>query len=70
MITNRYARRIERLEAGRGAPLKPVHSVIGDSAEDCKAQRLGMIKAGQADEMDEFVSFIIVTPSDTLARIA
>jgi hypothetical protein len=38
------------------------HRVIGDSAEECEEQRQAMIEAGEADEADDFMFRIIVTP--------
>jgi hypothetical protein len=42
--------------------LMPCHSVMGDSADDCEAQKRELIVAGQADESDEFISIVIVDP--------
>jgi len=62
--------RLSKLERQAPETFRPCHHVIGDSREQCEAQKLGMIATGEADEMDEFVFIIIVTPGDTLARIA
>jgi hypothetical protein len=35
---------------------------MGDSAEDCEAQKRELIEAGQAYESDDFISIIIVDP--------
>ena len=55
--------RLRKLEGGAPEAFTPCHRVVGDSAEECEAQRLDMIEAGRADELDEFVFFIIVTPN-------
>jgi hypothetical protein len=55
--------RLRKLEGGAPETFKPCHGVTGDSVEECQAQRLGMIEAGRADELDEFIFFIIVTPN-------
>jgi hypothetical protein len=54
--------RLRKLEGSAPETLTPCHSVIGDSARECEAQKREMIEAGQADEMDEFVSIVIVDP--------
>jgi hypothetical protein len=62
--------RLRKLEGGAPETFAPCHRVVGDSAEECEAQKLKMIEAGRADELDEFVFFVIVTPGDILARTA
>jgi hypothetical protein len=54
--------RLRKLEASVPANLFRSHRVIGDSAEECEEQRLAMIKAGKADESDDFMFRIIVSP--------
>jgi hypothetical protein len=62
--------RLRKLEGGAPETFKPCHRVIGDSAQECEAQKRQMIEAGRADELDEFVFFVIVTPGDILTRTA
>jgi hypothetical protein len=61
--------RLRKLESSAPSLLRPSHRVIGDSRDECNEKRVAMIEAGQAEETDDFVFRIIVTPgarSDTL----
>jgi hypothetical protein len=55
--------RLRKLEGRSPAIFKPCHRVIGDSREECEAQRRGMIEAGQAGESDDFFFRVIVSPA-------
>jgi hypothetical protein len=56
--------RLQKLEAER-APVAFTqwHRVIG-SSEECEAQRRGMIESGQAEEADNFIFRVLVTPHE------
>src|SRR5260221_12697583 len=41
---------------------RPYHRVIGDSKDECEAQRLVMITAGKASKSDHFIYRIILRP--------
>jgi hypothetical protein len=58
--------RLLKLEADQAPPpvLTPWRRVIGNSAEECEAQRRGKIEAGQAEETDNFIFRILVSPAD------
>ena len=54
--------RLRKLESHAPSLLRPSHRVIGDSRDECEEQRLAMIAAGKADESDDFMFRIIVSP--------
>jgi hypothetical protein len=60
---NRIRNRLARLEA-KAQPVTPDkwHTVRGDSAAECEAQRRAMIERGEAREEDGFTFRIFVTP--------
>jgi hypothetical protein len=48
--------RMRKLEADHlPTSIKPIHFLTGQTADECEAQRRGMIEAGQANESDNFV---------------
>jgi hypothetical protein len=59
-------KRLRKLEADQAPPpvLTPWRRVIGNSAEECEAQRRGKIEAGQAEETDNFIFRVLVTPHE------
>jgi hypothetical protein len=63
MIRGNILSRISRLE-GAVMPPSPnqVHTMIGDSAEECEVQRRALIDSGKAKESDLFIFRIIVSP--------
>jgi len=63
MIRGNILSRISRLE-GAFMPPSPnqVHTMIGDSAEECEVQRRALIDSGKAKESDLFIFRIIVSP--------
>ena len=74
MIRGNILSRISRLE-GAVMPPSPnqVHTMIGDSAEECEVQRRALIDCGKAKESDLFIFRIIVSPeprTDTLSLSA
>jgi hypothetical protein len=54
--------RIGRLEGVAVLPQPKWHQVIGDSAEECEAQRLALIDSEAAEELDSFIFRILVGP--------
>ena len=54
--------RINRLEGVAVRPQPKWHQVIGDSAEECEAQRRASIDSGAAEELDSFIFRILVSP--------
>jgi hypothetical protein len=63
MIRNVEAR-LRKLEAEKAPPaaFTQWHRVIGCSEEECEAQRRGMIGSGQAEEANNFIFRVLVTP--------
>jgi len=55
--------RLRKLEADQApTAFTQWHRVIGCSEEECEAQRRGMIGSGQAEEADNFIFRVLVTP--------
>ena len=54
--------RLRKLESSAPSLLRPSHRVIGDSPDECNDKRLAMIEAGQAQETDDFMFRIVVSP--------
>jgi hypothetical protein len=54
--------RLRKLESRAPAAIKTWHRVIGDSDSECEAKRREMIEAGQAEEVDNFIFCVIVSP--------
>jgi hypothetical protein len=48
--------RLRKLEAHHlPTPTKPIHYLAAETADECEAQRLGMIKSGHAEGSDDFI---------------